>query len=456
MVVSTTQSVFAAIYHIEDFYHASDKDDWLPAVKRAQHDWHASAATDDYHGFTLHFGPRTYKFSGPIELIRTMSLVGSGGAGWYAGTIIQFPAGVHGIICHTETTAPAATPGRGYWSIVERVHIAGTSSTSLAHGVVVHARMALRDCYISDFTGDGIHIDADHRYNTPTNANLWQIQNCRVDRCNNGFFVQGKDANAGCAIALDCSSNKGYGIYDNSFLGNTYVACHTADNKGGGYKCTEFNDPVTGTKTASIRSLFLNCYSEQKNQPPPQINAPSVVLGRMSMDVVGTAIWLNQSDFIATFQNGARGLSRRTSGTSSTAAAYLGSPNLNGVALELHYFKPNEDPNKEFNPYRFHYERWHRGWWELVYANAAVTPLRFSTNEATEGQGHLWMENGYFIGRNPSRVQIQTGSSPPTSGTRKKGDRILNSDPAGGEYAGWICTVSGSPGTWKGFGLIEQ
>ena len=62
-------------------------------------------------GFTLQFGPREYKFSGSIELIRGMSLVGSGGAGWYGGTTLIFPPGVHGIVCYFVDSAPSATPG---------------------------------------------------------------------------------------------------------------------------------------------------------------------------------------------------------------------------------------------------------------------------------------------------------------------------------------------------------
>lgn len=41
------------------------------------------------------------------------------------------------------------------------------------------------------------------------------------------------------------------------------------------------------------------------------------------------------------------------------------------------------------------------------------------------------------------------------SGTWLVGDKVLNNEPASGEYAGWICTTAGTPGTWKGFGLIE-
>ena len=59
-----------------------------------------------------------------------------------------------------------------------------------------------------------------------------------------------------------------------------------------------------------------------------------------------------------------------------------------------------------------------------------------------------------------SFINMRTGSvynvlvAPPTTGSWAKGSTIHNWDPASGEYIGWVCTVSGTPGTWNGFGLI--
>lgn len=32
----------------------------------------------------------------------------------------------------------------------------------------------------------------------------------------------------------------------------------------------------------------------------------------------------------------------------------------------------------------------------------------------------------------------------------------MNTDPDMGERAGWVCTVGGTPGTWRGFGGITK
>lgn len=46
-------------------------------------------------------------------------------------------------------------------------------------------------------------------------------------------------------------------------------------------------------------------------------------------------------------------------------------------------------------------------------------------------------------------------SAAPTTGTAAVGDIVWNTVPAAGGYMGWVCITAGSPGTWKGFGLIQ-
>lgn len=44
------------------------------------------------------------------------------------------------------------------------------------------------------------------------------------------------------------------------------------------------------------------------------------------------------------------------------------------------------------------------------------------------------------------------------NGTRaaRRGDICWNLSPASGGFVGWVCVAAGTPGTWKGFGYIEQ
>lgn len=50
----------------------------------------------------------------------------------------------------------------------------------------------------------------------------------------------------------------------------------------------------------------------------------------------------------------------------------------------------------------------------------------------------------------------RTGTAAPATGTWALGDLVWNSEPAATEYIGWVCVSAGTPGTWKGFGVIES
>jgi parallel beta-helix repeat protein len=65
--------------------------------------------------------------------------------------------------------------------------------------------------------------------------------------------------------------------------------------------------------------------------------------------------------------------------------------------------------------------------------------------------GAYGMELGTIKG---TRKQFH-GTSEPLNGSWLAGDKIMNTNPVAGGYVGWICVDSGSPGTWKGFGLIN-
>lgn len=58
-----------------------------------------------------------------------------------------------------------------------------------------------------------------------------------------------------------------------------------------------------------------------------------------------------------------------------------------------------------------------------------------------------------IVNNSYSRMVGYNGAAP-VGGTYQRGEYVLNSAPSSGSYIGWICTVAGTPGTWKGFGAI--
>ncbi|MCB2298280.1 glycosyl hydrolase family 28-related protein [Clostridium tagluense] len=53
-------------------------------------------------------------------------------------------------------------------------------------------------------------------------------------------------------------------------------------------------------------------------------------------------------------------------------------------------------------------------------------------------------------------VMIVTKAAIPTTGTWTKGALVYNSNPKANGYIGWVCITTGTPGIWKGFGLIQN
>ena len=54
-----------------------------------------------------------------------------------------------------------------------------------------------------------------------------------------------------------------------------------------------------------------------------------------------------------------------------------------------------------------------------------------------------------------SNPSVGSYTAAPTTGTWVRGDIVYNSAPASLGYVGWVCTASGTPGTWATFGLIS-
>lgn len=79
-------------------------------------------------------------------------------------------------------------------------------------------------------------------------------------------------------------------------------------------------------------------------------------------------------------------------------------------------------------------------WYPAGFLNSLSYPVFYN--------GANWIPMG-----TPWRVVFD--SAAPVSGTYAVGDRVYNKAPSAGGYSGWVCVSAGSPGTWKGFGLIE-
>ena len=60
-----------------------------------------------------------------------------------------------------------------------------------------------------------------------------------------------------------------------------------------------------------------------------------------------------------------------------------------------------------------------------------------------------------YMGSIRGRMTSYRGGAAPTVGAYNKGDIVYNTAPAATGFVGWVCVTSGTPGTWKTFGVIS-
>lgn len=171
-------------------------------------------------------------------------------------SVLSFAPNVAGVVVCRDQGGPADG------SEIEGVTIwGGGGNNPDAHGIQMYGRAVARNCNIRSFSGNGVHISGQSAGGT--NANGWRLDQLRIHDCNgHGVHTVGSDSNAGLATGLDIDWNRGWGIYDKSFLGNTYVGCTVHACTLGAYK-TENN--------ANSRNAFLGCYGES-GQPQSVID----------------------------------------------------------------------------------------------------------------------------------------------------------------------------------------
>lgn len=291
------------------------------------------------------FVPKGKYFLGTstLDLFTTVHLVGENGIGDSGGpaSVLRWSAGATGIRVQTHNTTGAngvRTSGdRGDASLIENLFLQGgfTSTEGEFHGIQLRGRATIRQCFIENFQGDAVHIQATAGAgdgNFEGNANCFHIDKIFVQGCRNGIFTKGADANAGNVIGASINYCRQWGVWESSFLGNNYSGLHVAENgeltgfptqvsylnnrftpqrlqevaastttppssavdtpawifvEGGG---ADSAHPgwVSGmavrtggayrTDGDSARNVFTGCYSES-GEGPSQFNGPSLVLG---------------------------------------------------------------------------------------------------------------------------------------------------------------------------------
>ena len=243
-----------------------------------------------------------YRLSSSLVIDRELVVQGEGGL---RNSVLVFDAGSPGIIVDMQSGdggSPAALAsgtvirdlgvkttttypppgGRPEPAVDDDDVLAGGTSS----GIVLYAQARVENCTAVGFLHDGIHVNTSA--GKGRNANSWQVDNCLAElNGRHGLFVSGGDANAGSALNVRCTANCGWGFYDRSFLGNTYVGCLAESN---GHIHAGASDPFPGfgggyrTTSAAARHVLVSCYAELDQASV--VRYPTLVAGGNLADAV--------------------------------------------------------------------------------------------------------------------------------------------------------------------------
>ncbi|HZT42955.1 MAG TPA: right-handed parallel beta-helix repeat-containing protein [Chthonomonadaceae bacterium] len=229
----------------------------------------------DPRGVILFVPTGNYRLTSSLTINRSTIIQGAGGSG--GSSRLFFEDDIDGIVIADSLNCPDETdvipleldnknkpiPGRGTGgnSVIRDLHIVNTpfrgksgvpfhpqpafnendpltadpvlhNGHEVAHGsgVVLYQTALIENCLIERFKYDGIHIEA---IDPNKNANGWQVHNCQIkENGRHGIFVGGglTGTQSGLMAGTLCQGNSGWGVYDRSQAGNTYVACDTEAN----------------------------------------------------------------------------------------------------------------------------------------------------------------------------------------------------------------------------------
>jgi hypothetical protein len=378
-----------------------------------------------------------YYLAQDIKITRLTILEGEGGPN-NSGSALLFADG-KGLKIYHANDSPDGYDGS--WSIIQNLKISCAGSTVNNPGIAISGHgVVVRDSSIDGFGGQGIYI-GNSANGGNGNANDWQLINLRViQNVGDGVLIDGADSNAGCAYSVNAASNGGWGIYDSSFLGNTFVACSGADNTLGQYKTDNWN----------ARSVFIGCYSES-GQPASDIIFPSLILGGLhgagltaaSLGYLSaeSAEGLEANSIKGTSINGK--LTRFLLAGNSTSAIDTIIVNDTNTVFRLNWKWPGSI-----------YWNWNNldasDFLEFLDVAAVTYANGYNRDLTNTSEFRATCVNfpaGYFENYLFARV---SRSSLPTTDTWKVGDIIYNTAPTAGGYMGWTCTASGTMGTLAG------
>lgn len=483
-----------------------------------------NSATYTSHGAYYHSGPQIHLKDGAVyrmgtdtlQLKKSVRITGAGsGLPWTSMAALKWDAGATGIIVHRYNTIGAGVEGSpttgADGTVLEGFRLLGAIGAADGfggHGIWLRARALCRELYIENFRGNGYNVvaQAGGGASIEGNANCFQVYGGRVQGCENGFYADGADANAGIIEATDFSGNRRWGAWDSSFLGNTFVAIHYDDNGNGQAVDSQSafasygGNSYQAVPTASAGDLVATTPGTNANIWKPILSVGSRAIAWTGSNPSGTyrhggPVYTDNANgrvnLLGTYIESGHGVgflspvttmlggiwempvggvalraslgnlhtrsgleSEAVNSSGKTVTARVGGDAGNGDIL---YWQHSDD-NSAW-PWRM---RRIGADWAVDNASSEFRRAFILTGELTQRymgtsqtQPYLFNAPVLAIGSGGDTRRQTTGTAAPTTGAWAQGDIVWNIGASASGKVGWVCVTAGTPGTWKTFGAID-
>jgi hypothetical protein len=174
-----------------------------------------------------------------LDITHTLIIEGESGIGGGISTLMRWADNTTGIRVQGHNTNgaagtdPAPFHFSGAGSHIRNISLRGGFSGTEGeyHGIHVRAGCTIENFWIDNFPGDGIfaHTTATGGGADEGNSNGMAVRRGRITNVRDGFGIDGADANVWLVEGVDVTYARRWGVWDSSFLGNTYINVHVAN-----------------------------------------------------------------------------------------------------------------------------------------------------------------------------------------------------------------------------------
>jgi hypothetical protein len=438
-----------------------------------------------------------YRISSPIIIPNGVGLIGDGPA----NTVLQ----ATNAFSDTAMIRNDNQTGGQEFAFLADMLIAGNKgggaicSVAVVDWVSLFVNSYIINCIIEEGSNVGLRVAAD---GSPGGTGPVYVENCWVARnTGHNLLVEDTAGNSGAAsgIVFVCftSENQGTGksaIYLKGngrlagvkFLGTTHIEMGNPAFTGktgitvdgcahSGFENVQLlADAASVSFGIDILNVVQNVGLKFEHVYNPNLigtvlrdQKNSVTLGAVNVNSYVTADWTYQGAPRFKPASGASGKSavfQNSSGTDRAwfdASGRLTGNSANAAGLDVQADETNNRtvmfvPNVASAMTNLY------GWY---YPSGGGGVLRFRSFTGGADVYQIGTGGTLFVYEAPTFQKLVTlqgsligpgaAGAAPSSGAHVRGEIVFNADPSAGGKVGWVCTASGTPGTWKAFGAID-